>query len=1242
MAADDLGDLNVNITGDFSDLESALGEAQAAAASSGQAIGEALSNGAHQAESGLDGLYTKLLEVGEALAITEGMREFGVAALEAADNINRASIALTAITGSAEKAEGTLQGLEELGIKDGLAMPSLLTASTRMQQLLGPGADVAHILGVIADGAAVMGTDIGQAANMFDRMAASGVANARSLTSLGLSTTTLAEAINTVTGSESVMADGATKAFKALDQSDRIQVLEQALSGLAGTAEEVAKRTFGGQWIILSDQWEQIMVEVGNALLPVITELTNFGKTNVLPFIKSVVDGFSALPAPIKDTAVAVTLAVAALVPLVGGTAALALSLNLLRGLPVAVAEGFGVLAKAFGVAGEAATVAAGEVATAEVAMGSAGLAGALEGVAAAATTSVAGVTTFGTSVTQLGLFGEETAVAMQGTAMQLGLFDGAATAAAADVGVTATAIGGMGIAASTGTGILIALGAVVGAIQFKAYAEDVQGFAAALLAAAQQGKDYIAQSDLVKAAQGDLAVATDKAKFTWQDFLTVIENSNGTLLAARTLFEGLTKVLQAYTGTGPQIEQMHSMMLAGLQRLAPGQDALTKSLLAGAMAAAEQQLAIDKSVPSMDAFVAKAQALDDTLARATATEQEAAKQYAAGNISLTAYNLTVAAYDTALKAVQGTVKAVSDTVATITASFQKAQETFTASVSVFEKLSAASDGSSKSLALLAEAYAKAQSAATAAHQSFDNTSQDAQKFLENANKQVEGLTNVTAAYAKLKDADNDTAAGQLAISEAFAKVQSDATKAGLSVQQIGDALVFSVIDKSGPAADALGRLADQLNGVYSGSLQFVEVNGKLVPTLESVNTATSGAADAVIKLHDAQVTNSAACVDHAAKLAAAANAAWDMKAATEGAAGAVTSLSQAATTDAQSLADAANKAWDLKASLDAVTSSANDATSALDSESTAASKSSGGGKGGGGGGGGLSMSLDQLKQWISNAEQNASPLSFAISRFQGSGGVAFGQSLSSQMAEQGGINANWPIPMLGTGGTVMSPTLAFLAESGPEMVIPLDQVHSAGVQMGNAVNTLINPFLQSLAISTPSARSTTTTASGSPSDLLASGAIDQAMYDAITAASKVVASYGGGTTGSGVGTSSASGSPSQLLASGIISQQTYDAIVKATSVPSPTGGAAGTLGSSITTGPPIKVPTYESGTSMIGSFGGGGLGGFSPGGGGAGVFNMGVTLQGNYIGSDQMANALADKIQTAIVSKLRQAGLKI
>ena len=408
-----LGDLTIGITGDFSDLESQLEGAQEAAATAGQAIADAFttaattgtdqleqfasaandaigsvsteaidgvgqslddvagstgpaaqglsdvgsaaheaSAGAEDAEGGLEGLAEQLVAVGEALAITEGLQELGSEALSAADGITRASIALTAITGSGEQAQETIEGLEQIGQSDGLAMPSLLSAATRMQQLLGPGADVVDVLQSVADGAAVMGTSIDQAANMFDRMAASGTANARSLTSLGLSTTTLAAAIDEVTGSTDTLSANASTAFKALDQSTRIQVLQEALSGLAGTAEQVANQTFGGQWTALANAWEAVMVQVGQAILPVIASLVQLTKTDIVPFIQSAVEAFRSLPGPIQDVVVSAALLGPILIAGTAALGALAIGINGLTELVPNIVSLFGSLAVAEETAG--------------------------------------------------------------------------------------------------------------------------------------------------------------------------------------------------------------------------------------------------------------------------------------------------------------------------------------------------------------------------------------------------------------------------------------------------------------------------------------------------------------------------------------------------------------------------------------------------------------------------------------------------------------------------------------------------------------------------------------------------------------------------------------------------------------------------------------------------------------------------------------------------------------------------
>jgi len=365
-----IGGIGVTITGDYSSLKASYADAQTQAEAAGQAVAAAFNSGvadvsdaaevvssslsgiepaadgaaqsldtfsnstqgageaASESESSLANLAQQLTAIGEALVITEGLKEFGSEALAASDSITRASIALTTMTGNADQAEGTIKALEELGMQDGLSMPSLLTAAQRMTALLPPGTDVVHVLGQIADGAAAMGTDIESASQRFDMIVNAGNLSTRALTSLGLSLTSVVGAMQQVTGAAGVTEQNITTMFKALDPGDRVAVLETALSHLGGTAEQVAQQTFGGQWQQLANAWEQIMVQVGQAILPVISDLLEFTKTDIAPFIHDLVSGFNELPGPIKDTAVAVGLAAAAIIPLTGIAAAVAIGLN--------------------------------------------------------------------------------------------------------------------------------------------------------------------------------------------------------------------------------------------------------------------------------------------------------------------------------------------------------------------------------------------------------------------------------------------------------------------------------------------------------------------------------------------------------------------------------------------------------------------------------------------------------------------------------------------------------------------------------------------------------------------------------------------------------------------------------------------------------------------------------------------------------------------------------------------------
>jgi hypothetical protein len=426
--SENIGNIDVSIGADYSPLQAAFSAAQDAAQQAGADIADALVSGAagagdigdeisgqldqigpsaDDAAGSLEGfagaagdageaseegasklaeMAEQLAAVGEALVITEGLRELGSEALGAADSITRASLALTQITGSGDTAKETIEGLEQLGMSDGLSMPSLLSAATRMQAILGPSADVVGELATVANGAAVMGTDIETAATKFDQMATAGTASARTLTSLGISLAGLATALNQVIPGSDATASSVAAMFKALDQSQRVDVLNQALSSLGGTAQTVAEQTFGGQWQQLANAWEGIMVQVGQAILPVVSDLLEFTKTDIVPFIQGLVSAFTELPEPLKDTAVGVSLAAAAIIPLTGGLAALGISFSGLGGLLPAVTgllETFGITAGE--VAAEetvAATATEGVGVAAEAAsVGAAGLAGIVGGV---------------------------------------------------------------------------------------------------------------------------------------------------------------------------------------------------------------------------------------------------------------------------------------------------------------------------------------------------------------------------------------------------------------------------------------------------------------------------------------------------------------------------------------------------------------------------------------------------------------------------------------------------------------------------------------------------------------------------------------------------------------------------------------------------------------------------------------------------------------------------------------------
>lgn len=293
----------------------------AAASSAAEALG-GMAAGAESAKSGLqetvpaveqttsslEGMVQSLVAVGAALAFTEKLVEFGHAALEAADAVDDASTAMGLLSGNADQAAVDVGRLRDVANDQALSFPEILQASTRMTAFLGSTQPVPGVLRAVGDSAAVMGSSITAASGSFERIIASGDLSQRSLMRLGLTLNDVAKAMNTT-------ADKAKDAFKELDQSQKIEVMEKALGKFEGAAAKLSNDGLGAL-VRAGNAFNVVLEELGKALDPVIKSVADFVATQIVPFLQDMVKAFEALPDPVKNTVIGIGLLAAAIVPI--------------------------------------------------------------------------------------------------------------------------------------------------------------------------------------------------------------------------------------------------------------------------------------------------------------------------------------------------------------------------------------------------------------------------------------------------------------------------------------------------------------------------------------------------------------------------------------------------------------------------------------------------------------------------------------------------------------------------------------------------------------------------------------------------------------------------------------------------------------------------------------------------------------------------------------------------------------
>ncbi len=223
-------------------------------------------------------------------AIKDAIVALGEASVGTYAEIEKTTIALTAITGSVERAVDTVGQLKQLAMSDALSFPSLVEANQKVLALGFSARQANESLRAAADAAAAVGLNFANVAPALDRMAQSGMLSGRMLATVGLNLQDVAKAAN------ATVADlqGPGNIFKAMDPGDRLDVLIKALQKYQGTAQQVA-RSLSGEFQALKTQMSLALSGAGEALAPLLKNLMDIAQQSVVPAIEQLVAAFKDL-----------------------------------------------------------------------------------------------------------------------------------------------------------------------------------------------------------------------------------------------------------------------------------------------------------------------------------------------------------------------------------------------------------------------------------------------------------------------------------------------------------------------------------------------------------------------------------------------------------------------------------------------------------------------------------------------------------------------------------------------------------------------------------------------------------------------------------------------------------------------------------------------------------------------------------------------------------------------------------
>ena len=914
-AADDLDGSLSDVSGEAEDAAGGLDDLSEST--------ESAAESAREAEGGFEGMAEQLETLGEALVVTEGLHELGTEALEVYGSFQQADIALTALTGSAEVADNTITSLKALSVSDALSFPSLLTATQRMQMAGVQTSQLSGLLEAAANAGIASGRGFDTASQAITRMVGTGQVGTRQLQQLGISSNALAAALG-------VDANQITTAFKALDRSQEITVLETAMSGLQGIAQTAAQG-ISGQWTILGTNFELVMEGIGEAIAPVITEILKFANDVVLPAVQSMIEDFNELPGPVKN---AVTV------------------LGLLTAATAAAAAGFAALS----VAQEA-------------------WAALLGSEAAEASTAAAATAALGTAA-------ESSAAGMAAA----GVAAGEAGAGMAEAGAAAEETGAFVEALSAALPILAAAVVAVGVAwlewdQLKTIGADLQGFSAQAVNTAETlGGELLSAVESVTGALPGFGSAWQTVKdsvsnINWAGVAAGILNLQQPLSIIHTFLVEQQTELSLVSGS---YADMASAAQANLSRLSAANATAAQSMSQLAQAQAQGAAAAKAQVTSLSQLVQTQSTLNSALVQAKQTLADANAAYGAGAVSLNVVQAAQQAVTKAQNALNTSVGEGKTSVEGLTTSWQAAQTAFQSAVTAFQSIQAAFQAGTISAGAYDAALQKVEASAKSAGATFTNYAAIAQGVINAANNQSTALTTQIGVLAKLQSATTESAEGWTAWNNQVKAVTSLAAAMGITITQTANGVVASVTNMSDESAPAIQKLVDSLNQMLGASTQAstaITGGSGFTASVRSIAQAVEPSAAAVQNFNGivSDSTNNltgwmAATTDATAQITilkggsdSAAQSLGGLNSTiinTNGSTETLAQLLQQLNTQQNAATTAANNASNAFGvevqTLQQLSTAADNAANAMDNLGSANKSSGGGGGGGGGGTGGM------------------------------------------------------------------------------------------------------------------------------------------------------------------------------------------------------------------------------------------------------------------------------------------------